>query len=97
MHLSLLATAVTAAAITLPLVSAFSDTTPFLAYTSRQSSLLDRGLTLRSIGSPAVAPQDIARSLTSKGQELCTLDAIVLVEVENVSASKIVQVLYRFY
>lgn len=84
MRLSSTLRAVAAAAL-LPLAAGFSDTVPFLAFTSRQSSLLDRGLVTRSTSSPAVAPLDIARSLTSKSQELCNLDGMIIVEVQDVS------------
>lgn len=84
-----LSSTILAAVAAIPLASAFSDTSPFLAFTSRQSSLLDRGLVTRSTSSPAVAPLDIARSLTSKSQELCDLDGVMIVEVQEVSSSMV--------
>jgi hypothetical protein len=88
MRLTLSLTAVAATAL-LPLASAFTDTAPFLAFTSRQSSVLDRGLISRSIASPAVVPRDIIKSLTGKADELCSLDGLAIVEIENVSRVEI--------
>jgi hypothetical protein len=72
-------------ALILPFVAAFTNTAPFLAFTSRQSALLDRGLPSRSAASPAVVPRDITKSLTSKVEELCNFDAMVIVEIDDVS------------
>ena len=83
MRLSSTVAAVAAAGL-LPLAAAFTDTAPFLAFSSRQSSAMDQGLVSRSAASPAVVPQDISRSLTSKVDELCGLDALAIVEVESV-------------
>lgn len=77
--------AVVAAAGLLPFGAAFTDTAPFLAFSSRQSSLLDSKLMSRSAPSPAVVPRDISQSMTSKVDELCGLDAMAIVEVESVS------------
>ncbi|UZJ56085.1 hypothetical protein CBS101457_005405 [Exobasidium rhododendri] len=84
MRLTLITAAAVAVALS-PLVAAFTDTAPFLAFTSRQSSVLDRGLNSRSAASPAVVPRDIIKSLTSKVDELCSLDGLAIVEIENLN------------
>lgn len=83
--------AILAAIASLPAASAFSDTAPLLAFTSRRDMLLADGeqqvpVTKRG-ASPAVTPIEVVKSLTRRRKALCALDKIAIVEVDGVSAS----------